>query len=134
MSEVRKEVKMNIIISGLTCSGKTTLSNEISNAFKETTILREDDYMKDLKDVPHVRNYYLLDVPNAYNIDEFRKDVLRLLNEGSTTYPTYEVSNNRRIDKKETKIKGQINVFEGLHAIETLKDLREYNDVLKNKN
>ena len=132
MSEIRKETKMNVIISGLTCSGKTTLSNEIKDTFKDTTILREDDYMKDLKDVPHTRNYYLLDVANAYHIEEFRNDVIRLLNDGIISYPIYDVSTNRRISKSETRTKGQINVLEGLHTIDALKGLRDSIKVFMN--
>ena len=123
---------MNVIISGLTCSGKTTLSNEISDSFSDVTILREDDYMKDLCDVPHVRNYYLLDVPNAYHIDEFKADSKRLLIEGFTPYPIYKVEQNKRISKGDIRKRGKINVFEGLHTIDTLKDLSDSIKVFMN--
>lgn len=114
---------MNIIISGMTCSGKTTLSNMIKEEFADTSILREDDYMKDLKDIPHKRHYYLMDLPNAYHLNEFVEDAKKLLNGDMISYPNYDVRNNRRINKNSVIEKGRINVFEGLHTIEALKHL-----------
>ena len=46
---------MNIIISGITCSGKTTLSNSING-----TIMHEDDYMKDRNQIPRRKSYLLI--------------------------------------------------------------------------
>ena len=112
---------MNIIISGLTCSGKTTLSNEIPNA----SILREDDYMKDRVNIPNNGKYYLMDLPSAYNIDEYVNDINNLLTLGYTYYPQYDFSRNARLNKNETKTRSNINVFEGLHVISALKDLSE---------
>lgn len=112
---------MNIIIAGMTCSGKTTLSNMIREEFRETSIVREDYYMKDLKDIPHMRQYYLMDLPSAYHLDEFKSDVDRLLDEGKTSYPNYDVRKNKRIDKNGFIETSKFNVFEGLHTIDTLK-------------
>ncbi len=111
---------MNIVIAGMTCSGKSTLANLIATKFSNVTILREDDYMKDLKDIPHLRNYYLLDLPRAYETEEYLNDSLTLIREGQILYPTYDVRNNQRISKTEIKVRGDINVFEGLHTIDTL--------------
>ena len=82
---------MNIIIAGMTCSGKSTLANLIASSFSNVTILREDDYMKDLRDIPHLRNYYLLDLPRAYETEEYLKDSITLIKEGQILYPTYDV-------------------------------------------
>ena len=112
---------MNVIISGLTCSGKTTLSNEINNA----SILREDDYMKDRINMPHNRRYYLMDIEEAYNIDEYVSDVNKILEDGYVYYPQYDVSRNTRVHKNNLLQKSNINVFEGLHTIKALKDLRD---------
>ena len=110
---------MNIIISGITCSGKTTLSNEILNA----SILREDDYMKDRKSIPNNGKYYLMDLPSAYNIDEYKKDVNDLLTNGYVYYPKYNFNKNERINKNNKLLRSNINVFEGLHTINALKEL-----------
>ena len=125
MSETRKEEVMNIIISGLTCSGKTTLSNEIYNQNNNTCILREDDYMKDNTFIPHKGKFYLMDLPRAYNIEEYLNDIDRLLREGLCYYPLYDFNINKRINKNELKERKEINIFEGLHTIELLKDLRD---------
>jgi uridine kinase len=111
---------MNIIIAGLTCSGKTTLSNEILNA----SILREDDYMKDRTSIPNDGKYYLMDLPEAYNLCEYKNDVNMLLTNGFVYYPHYDFKSNTRINKNRKLLKSNINVFEGLHAIDTLKNLR----------
>ena len=116
---------MNIIISGITCSGKTTLSNEILTLNDSTCILREDDYMKDLCDIPHKGKYYLMDLPSAYKTREFEIDVNKLLNGELTFYPQYDVFKNKRINKKLIKSKKDVNIFEGLHTIDILKDLRD---------
>ncbi len=116
---------MNIIISGLTCSGKTTLSNEIYNQNNNTCILREDDYMKDKTFIPHKGKFYLMDLPRAYNIEEYLNDIDRLLREGLCYYPLYDFNINKRINKNELKERKEINIFEGLHTIELLKDLRD---------
>lgn len=110
---------MNIIISGLTCSGKTTLSNELLKA----SILREDDYMKDRINIPNNGKYYLMDLPSAYNIDEYVKDAKSLIANGHTYYPQYDFKRNMRVNKDNKLSKGKINVFEGLHTIDALKDL-----------
>ncbi len=114
---------MNIVIAGITCSGKSTLANLIASSFSNVTILREDDYMKDLRDIPHLRNYYLLDLPRAYETEEYLKDSITLIKEGQILYPTYDVRNNKRIAKKEVKVRGDINVFEGLHTIDILEEI-----------
>ena len=106
---------MNIIISGITCSGKTTLSNSING-----TIMHEDDYMKDRNQIPRRKSYLLMDLPSAYHLDEFACDANTLLTTGKANYPNYDVSNNRRINKNGVIQKSEINVFEGLHTIDTL--------------
>lgn len=114
---------MNIIISGMTCSGKTTLANKIRDEFNDTTIIHEDDYMKDLKDMPHRGRYYLMDLPSAYHLQEFTNDANLLICTGKTLSPSYDVRNNQRLAKNNLLIRKSINVFEGLHTISTLSNL-----------
>ena len=82
---------MNIVIAGMTCSGKTTLANIIKQNFKDALVMCEDDYMKDLKDMPHLRGYYLMDVPSSYHLKEFKSDVKDLLVNGKALYPLYDI-------------------------------------------
>ena len=114
---------MNIIISGMTCSGKTTLSNEISSIFYRSSIIHEDDYFKDKDKLPHNKNYYLLDSPNAFNTIEFINDINIFLNTGKVFIPKYDVINNKRLSKDTLINKSDINIFEGLHTISLLNNI-----------
>ena len=112
---------MNVIISGISCSGKTTISNEIPNSLH----FEQDWYFKDKKEIPLTRKGYLFDSPNAFHMIEFRNDVKNLLENGSVCIPNYDIKTNTRISKNtEVKI-NKINIFEGLHTITTLKGLED---------
>lgn len=113
---------MNILISGMTCSGKTTLSNEINDLY-DASIIHQDDYFKDLIEIPNTKGYYLFDSPNAFHKEEFMRDVNIFLNTGSIFIPFYEIKSNKRLSKDiKVNIK-DINIFEGLHTISLLKDI-----------
>lgn len=117
---------VNVIIAGITCSGKTTLANEIREYFSDkhlVTIVAQDDYFKNLVDIPRVREGYLTDSIEAFHVEEFKSDVKKLLTNGVVTMPEYDIATNTRISKKKIVRAGSINVFEGLHTIQLLKDL-----------
>lgn len=111
---------MNIIISGMSCSGKTTLSNQIKNSLH----FEQDWYFKNKKDIPFTRKGYLLDSPNAFHLSEFKHDIEILLSEGIVYVPNYDIKTNTRISKDKKVTKKNINIFEGLHTISELKHLR----------
>ncbi|MDD6272124.1 MAG: hypothetical protein PUA90_01200 [bacterium] len=111
---------MNILISGMTCSGKTTLSNRLSYEF-DTSMLRQDDYFKDKKNIPRdENNFFLFDTPDAFDINTFIVDVYKLLNLGYVYCPIYDVNRNMRTTNKYKVLKKDINVIEGLHTIALL--------------
>ena len=115
---------MNIIISGMTCSGKTTLSNYLSKEYNMSHF-EEDWYFKDKKDIPLSRKGYLMDLPNAFNIEEFANDSKALIEKKKVIIPTYDLSANKRVDKSRIiRTNGRV-IFEGLHTIDALKDLRD---------
>lgn len=117
---------VNIIISGVTCSGKTTLANEIRDYFLGTcsvAIVSQDDYFKNLLDIPKVAQGYLTDSIEAFHIEEFKCDVERLLKDSVVVMPTYDISTNTRISKNKVTRVGKINIFEGLHTIYLLDNL-----------
>ena len=131
LNEVLNEIyknngTLNILIAGQTCSGKTTLANnlyeELSKMFN-VTLIHQDDYFKDLDNIPRSRFGYLTDSINAFETREFIYDVNELLAEGKVLVPRYDVPSNKRIAKDKEITKGQINIFEGLHVINILKDL-----------
>lgn len=119
---------MNIIISGCTCSGKTTLSRKIESKLSpelKVTHIEEDWYFKNLCDIPRSRAGYMMESPNAFYSEEFIKDVNELLNSGVVLMPRYDIASNTRLSKDMIVTKGDINVIEGLHTIDLLKDLRD---------
>ena len=117
---------VNIVIAGITCSGKTTLANAIREFFSDKyaiAIVSQDDYFKNLPDIPRTREGYLTDSIDAFHTTEFKHDVQQLLQNGVVTMPRYDVATNTRICKNKIVRVGKVNVFEGLHTIHLLKDL-----------
>jgi uridine kinase len=126
-SKIKKKVQTNgvcnVIIAGGTCSGKTTLTNKLQiQLAKEfsVSVIKQDDYFKDIHDVPKIRKGYLMDSPNAFHTSEFQKDVKQLLNTGSTVIPRYDIAVNKRISKDFPVKRAQVNIFEGLHTLSIL--------------
>ena len=78
---------MNVIISGISCSGKTTFSNEIPASLH----FEQDWYFKDKKEIPLTRKGYLFDSPNAFHMSEFKNDVENLLEQGIVLVPNYDI-------------------------------------------
>ena len=116
----------NVVIAGGTCSGKTTLANEIQNQLAKefsTSIIRQDSYFKDIQNVPKIPKGYLMDSPNAFHANEFKQDAERLICEGTVVVPHYDVSLNKRVSKNILIKRAQVNIFEGLHAISMLDGL-----------
>lgn len=118
---------MNILISGCTCSGKTTLAKEIvnSHSYGKVSHIEEDWYYKDLKDIPRSRLGYLMESPNAFYTEEFIKDIDIFLSGEALLFPEYEISNNRRLSKNKIIKYSDINVIEGLHTIDLLRNLND---------
>lgn len=114
---------VNVIIAGCTCSGKTTLSDNISKKFSKdykVSIFEQDVYFKNLEDIPKTRFGYLTDSIYAFHTDEFREDVQEFLTCGKALIPRYHVATNTRYAKDNLIEKGNINIFEGLHTISLL--------------
>ncbi len=114
---------VNIVIAGQTCSGKTTLANRLRDCFCNTysvTIVSQDDYFKNIDDIPFNENGYLMECPDAFHVSEFTHDVHIMLYKSITTMPRYDISTNTRIDKQKFVRAGQVNIFEGLHTIDLL--------------
>ncbi len=114
----------NILISGCTCSGKTTLANEIYTICN-SSVLCEDLYFKDLEDIPRTKLGILYDSANAFHREEFIEDVDELLTRGRVFVPLYSIKDNKRLSKDIPFESANINVFEGLHTIDFLKSVRD---------
>lgn len=117
---------VNILISGISCSGKTTLSNEIKKYFSQNyiiSIVSQDNYFKNIEDIPIWEKGYLTDILDAFHINEFKEDINLLLKNGFVNIPNYDIEINKRISKSNRITLGNINIFEGLHTILSLNDL-----------
>ena len=113
---------MNILISGMTCSGKTTLAHDINLTSREHALsISQDYYFKDKDKLPrNEKNYFLFDSPTAFNTEEFKSDVSKLFKTGFINYPKYDVSKNKRTGYSVSIPCQEINIFEGLHTIDLL--------------
>lgn len=63
-----------IVIAGVTCGGKTTISNKLVNTFNNISILHQDDFYhtddhEHLESIPEI-NYHAWDKISAYNMNK----------------------------------------------------------------
>ena len=116
----------NVVIAGMTCSGKTTLANEIKEEFSDiytVSILHQDDYFRNLERIPKSEIGYHMDSIEAFCVEEFVHDSFTLFAGRPVFTPIYDVSRNRRVEGRGHVVySGNINVVEGLHAIGLLHD------------
>ena len=110
-----------IFIAGPTCSGKTTLSHTLENYFWEkfhtVNIIKEDDYFKDIYDMPRNSKGYLTDSKEAFYLNELHDDVMKYIKNGRVELPMYDIAMNRRLGVKQYITKSNITIVEGLHTI-----------------
>jgi uridine kinase len=118
--------KVNFVIAGVTCSGKTTLARKLNSFFKNIAsvcIVSQDDYFRDLADIPKTAEGYLTDSINAFHTSEFKEDVEKLFANEMVLMPRYDIATNTRISKSKLVNLGAVNIFEGLHTITLLEGL-----------
>lgn len=123
---LREHGQVNVVIAGMSCSGKTTLANriyEVYSARYPVALIAQDDYYKNLADIPRAPQGYLTDSLHAFHTLEFKRDAKMLLTYGAAFVPTYDMRSNTRLDKSRIVGVGSINVFEGLHTVHLLREL-----------
>ena len=124
-----KGLRANVVISGISCSGKTTLADSIykhykTNPYKEiVSIIPQDEYFKDLREIPRSRFGYLTDSIDAFFVKEYEHDVRYLLQYDAVRIPQYDIANNRRTQERKHIWNNPINVFEGLHTLQILRSI-----------
>ena len=116
-----------IFIAGPTCSGKTTLAYSLSNfffsRFISVSVIKQDDYFKDLKDIPKSPKGYMTDSIDAFHIEEMVNDIISYIKNGKAQLPLYDIANNRRLREKQKILKTQVTIIEGLHTISLFHEL-----------
>lgn len=110
-----------ICIAGGSASGKTTLVNEISEAFqnKEIVIIKHDDYYKDqsnlTKEERKLTNY---DHPSSLENDLLIKHLKMLLNNQAIDKPIYDFVVQNRKPETEKVNPGRVIILDGILALE----------------
>jgi uridine kinase len=112
----------NVIIAGMTCSGKSTLAKKIAEEFPgEVMVLSQDDYYKNRDEFERNKlGYIVLDSPSAFRVDKFMHDIDSIKKVGFAMTPRYNIRDNMCIDDNKVVRGNKINVFEGLHVISLL--------------
>ena len=116
-SYLQNHSMVNIAIAGITCSGKTTLANAIRKYFADkyaVAVVSQDDYFKNLHDIPRAREGYLTDSIDAFCTVEFKKDVQQLLQNGVVAMPIYDIATNTRVAKYKIVRVGKVNLLKEL--------------------
>lgn len=118
-----------IAIAGMTCSGKSTLAEQLHQSLTEHSVLVSlDNFFRETVDPLLPRNSTgkkLFDVPTSYNISEFVGTVGRLVAGHRTIMPYYDKLSGCRIPEKyQTVAPAPIIITEGLFAITFVKNLR----------
>ena len=122
-------------IAGGTGSGKTTLTNQIANLFKEhVTVLTHDNYYKAHDDMDYdERSRLNYDHPNAFETDLMIKHLKALKQGESIECPVYDFTVHNRSKDTITIIPNKVIIVEGILIFENkelcdLMDLRIFVD------
>lgn len=113
----KKEKPVNIIISGMSCSGKTTLARNLEEVAAGAATIHQDDYFKNLNDLPRYNGYVSCDGLDAFRLKRFIDDANSIMGFASIKGPLYDISNNRVVEDYAVYKKPEfIRIYEGLHT------------------
>ena len=113
-----------LLISGPSCSGKTTLAKKLAEAFppEKVLVISQDSWFKDLCDIPVRNRAYDMECTGAFHCDKFADAVTRWMQGRPAFLPEYLVAENRAAGGRFIESRENI-VAEGLHTILLLKPL-----------
>jgi len=125
MISIRSEPIVLVAIAGGSCSGKSyfmrCFSNHLTEQGNSHSLLRLDDYFKDIDDPTLPRDdkrRVIFDSPNSYRHELFLRHLRELARGKSVDCPVYDLANNRVVLAESKKVLPQrIILAEGLHAI-----------------
>ena len=119
-------------IAGGSASGKTTIAEEIRNAFsdeKSVLIIRQDDYYKDQSDMPmEERRKTNYDHPLAFDNDLLISQIHDLQHGKPIEKPNYDFVNHTRAKETTTLYPCDVLILEGLFVLE-VKEIRDLLDI-----
>ena len=121
---VIKSGKRNILLSGPTCSGKTTTANKIIDDFikdgKKTTVISFDDFFKERLDERRVDENEKIDYDSVdvLDLDLLRRCVSSIKPNSVFEVPVFDFVSQRRKGFVEHKVEEDgILIFEGIQAV-----------------
>lgn len=118
-------------IAGPSAGGKTTVTNKITDNFKdsEVTVITYDDYYKDQSHLPlEDRKKTNFDHPNAFDTDLLITHLKQLISGEKIEKPIYDFKVNNRSDETEVVKPSKILILEGLFTLLD-QEIRELLDI-----
>jgi len=119
----RKEVRF-VMIAGPSSSGKTTFSHRLSTQLQAHGLrphaIATDNYFVNREDTPRDENgQYDFECLGAMDVEQFNKDMVRLLNGGTVEIPTFNFKKGAREYNGNflTLGEGDVLVIEGIHCL-----------------
>jgi len=108
-----------ILICGGSCSGKTMLSNLLSDYLGETLVLSLDNYFIDYslyseEELEHIN----FDIPEAFQFEILLRNIFDILDEKSTMLPIYNFENHKIGQWEKYSERPKFIIIEGVMAFE----------------
>jgi uridine kinase len=127
---IRERIKMIIVlISGGSASGKTTFAKLLNKSLKNSVLLSQDHYYKD---VSHLKQSeietYDFDHPDAVLLDKLIDNIIELDEKNITYSPFYNFNDGSVIDNHTKITKPDFLIIEGIFSLHK-KELRDLSHV-----
>ncbi len=109
-----------ILISGGTCSGKTTMAKAIGKRLSDlkTVIVSHDNYYQDLSHVPHEEVMRVnFDHPKAIDHEYLIRDMIQMLAGDAVTIPDYDFVTHKRMEGTTCIADAEVVILEGIFAL-----------------
>ncbi len=109
-----------LLIAGPTGSGKSTISQKISNVLKAQN-LSQDNYFKNEEDMELVMPEHGIrqwDTPDCYQWELLIKNITDIFNKNATPIPIFSHAMSRRVGEREFQLTNRPLIFEGLYTMD----------------